>query len=126
MRRFLAEAPEASLGEWAAQSEWVRGTGGEVDEETGAPTRALSGVWRQLWEQAMATEREARSWHPRDTGLTAHTGEIPATSTVVAAVMGRQSSVEAGRREQARRLSAERSLAAVRQEHAVAEAELAK
>jgi hypothetical protein len=56
MRRYLIEAPEAALSEWAAQSEWARGTGGDVDEATGAPKRALSGVWKELWEQVQQEE----------------------------------------------------------------------
>ena len=56
MRAFMFRNIDATLSDWASQSDWAHGTGGEADE-SGAPLRVLSGEWKRLWEEVRLSEQ---------------------------------------------------------------------
>ena len=56
MRAFMFRNTGATLSDWASQSDWAHGTGGEADE-SGAPLRVLSGEWKRLWEEVQLSEQ---------------------------------------------------------------------
>jgi leucyl aminopeptidase (aminopeptidase T) len=53
-----AAAAACSLPGWAKSSQWARSTGGELDEH-GAPVRAQTGVWKDLWDYTLASSHAA-------------------------------------------------------------------
>jgi hypothetical protein len=53
-----AAAATCSLPGWAKSSQWARSTGGELDEH-GAPVRAQTGVWKDLWDYTLASSHAA-------------------------------------------------------------------
>lgn len=61
MVEFQRANGAATLGAWATASEWAKDTGGERDA-TGAPIRALDGVWNRLWTEA--TRMQSRPTAP--------------------------------------------------------------
>ena len=69
MLEFISrENSTATLGAWATASEWAKDTGGERDA-SGAPIRALDGVWSRLWREARAeaTQMQSRPIAPTNT-----------------------------------------------------------
>ena len=49
-----------SFEEWAKDSVWSKDTGGPKDPSTGAPVRALSGRWKELWEMTGSRKRKSK------------------------------------------------------------------
>lgn len=54
--QYWADNPESLLWMWAKQSAWSADTGGETDEH-GAPRRAQTGIWLEMWESVVAAQQ---------------------------------------------------------------------
>jgi hypothetical protein len=55
MFQYRAENPEHELWQWAKTSIWSADTGGDLDEQ-GAPMRAQTGVWLEMWTSVLAAQ----------------------------------------------------------------------